>query len=86
MPKAKPGYQRNFLPGRVFPGGVLFLDSATKRPQICRLPYRWIAWSVRLDGLSAGACGFRVRAIDLNGYASRSRGRTPNRVSRKSPV
>jgi DMSO/TMAO reductase YedYZ molybdopterin-dependent catalytic subunit len=57
------------LPDGAFPEGVSFLDPATRQPTRWPLPYSWVAWTVRLEGLAAGAYEFRVRAIDLNGFA-----------------
>jgi DMSO/TMAO reductase YedYZ molybdopterin-dependent catalytic subunit len=57
------------LPGGVFPPGVLHLDPATGRPLVWPLPYSWVPWSVRLECLAAGAYEFRVRTVDLNGFA-----------------
>jgi DMSO/TMAO reductase YedYZ molybdopterin-dependent catalytic subunit len=57
------------LPGDEFPAGVAHLDPVTRQPRVWPLPYSWVPWSVRLDGLKPGAYEFRVRAVDLNGYA-----------------
>jgi hypothetical protein len=57
------------LPSGQFPEGVLFLDPKTQRPQMWPLPFSWIGWEVRLEGLATGAYEFRVRAVDQNGYA-----------------
>jgi DMSO/TMAO reductase YedYZ molybdopterin-dependent catalytic subunit len=57
------------LPGGEFPEGVRFLDPATRRPQVWPIPSSWVPWSVRLEGLAPGAYEFRVRAVDLNGFA-----------------
>lgn len=57
------------LPGGEFPDGVRYLDPTTRKPQVWPLPFSWAPWSVRLDGLAPGAYEFRVRAVDLNGYA-----------------
>jgi DMSO/TMAO reductase YedYZ molybdopterin-dependent catalytic subunit len=57
------------LPGRKFPEGVLFVDAATQRPKVWPLPFSWVPWSVRLEGLAAGAYEFRARAVDLNDFA-----------------
>jgi hypothetical protein len=48
---------------------VQHLDPVTGRPRIWPLPYSWVPWSVRLEGLAPGAYEFRVRAVDLNDYA-----------------
>jgi DMSO/TMAO reductase YedYZ molybdopterin-dependent catalytic subunit len=57
------------LPAGEFPEGVLFLDPQTRRPRVWPLPFSWVPWAVRLEGLESGAYEFRVRAIDLNGFA-----------------
>ena len=57
------------LPDSKYPGGVLFVDSAAQKPKHWPLPFSWVPWSVRLEGLAAGAYEFRVRAVDLNGFA-----------------
>jgi DMSO/TMAO reductase YedYZ molybdopterin-dependent catalytic subunit len=57
------------LPQAQFPEGVLFLDPTTRRPQMWPLPYSWVPWEARLEGLKAGAYEFRVRAVDLNDFA-----------------
>jgi DMSO/TMAO reductase YedYZ molybdopterin-dependent catalytic subunit len=57
------------LPGGEFTDGVQYLDPTTRRPTLWPLPYSWVPFSVRLDGLEPGAYEFRVRAVDLNGYA-----------------
>jgi DMSO/TMAO reductase YedYZ molybdopterin-dependent catalytic subunit len=56
------------LPENRFPEGVLFLDPE-RRPQMWPLPFSWVAWEARLEGLKPGAYEFRVRAVDLNGFA-----------------
>jgi DMSO/TMAO reductase YedYZ molybdopterin-dependent catalytic subunit len=63
-----PGWAEG-LPGNEFPAGVQHLDPVTRQPRIWPLPYSWVPWSVRLEGLTPGAYEFRVRAVDLNGYA-----------------
>ncbi len=57
------------LPEGKFPEGVFQVDAATQKPRVWPLPFSWVAWNVRLDGLEAGAYEFRVRAVDLNGFA-----------------
>ena len=41
----------------------------TRKPRVWPLPFSWVSWEVRLEGLEAGAYEFRVRAVDLNGFA-----------------
>jgi DMSO/TMAO reductase YedYZ molybdopterin-dependent catalytic subunit len=57
------------LPDGQFPDDVLLLDPKTHRPKVWPLPFSWTSWTVRLTGLAPGAYEFRVRAIDLNGFA-----------------
>jgi DMSO/TMAO reductase YedYZ molybdopterin-dependent catalytic subunit len=57
------------LLGEKFPPGVQFLDAAGARPLQWPLPFSWVGWSVRLPGLEPWAYEFRVRAVDLNGFA-----------------
>lgn len=57
------------LPGGKFPDQVHFLDPEGGRPRVWPLPFSWVAWSVHLEGLEPWAYEFRVRAVDLNGYA-----------------
>jgi DMSO/TMAO reductase YedYZ molybdopterin-dependent catalytic subunit len=64
-----PGNLGEGLPGAQIPEGVLFVDPTTHRPQMWPLPFSWIAWEARLEGLKPGAYEFRVRAVDLNDFA-----------------
>jgi DMSO/TMAO reductase YedYZ molybdopterin-dependent catalytic subunit len=57
------------LPGGRFPDGVAHLDPATGRPMVWPLLFSWAAWEVKLEGLEAWSYEFRVRAVDLNGFA-----------------
>jgi hypothetical protein len=57
------------LPGAQIPEGVLFVDPTTHRPQMWPLPFSWVGWEARLEGLKPGAYEFRVRAVDLNDFA-----------------
>jgi len=57
------------LPDGRFPEETLLLDSETQRPKQWPLPFSWVPWSVRLENLAPGAYEFRVRALDLNGFA-----------------
>ena len=45
------------------------VDPLKRQPKIWPLPFSWVPWSVRLEGLPAGAYEFRVRTVDLNGFA-----------------
>jgi DMSO/TMAO reductase YedYZ molybdopterin-dependent catalytic subunit len=69
LPGGPPAAWAEGLPGRQFPDGVRHLDPATQRPQVWPLPFSWVPWSIRLDGLKPGAHELRVRTVDLNGYA-----------------
>jgi hypothetical protein len=57
------------LPGGVMPKGVWGFDARTGRPKEWPLRFSIAAWSVTLKDLPAGAYEFRVRSVDLNGYA-----------------
>jgi DMSO/TMAO reductase YedYZ molybdopterin-dependent catalytic subunit len=57
------------LPDGKFPEGVAFVDAVTGSPTTWPLPFSWVPWTARLDGLAPGAYEFRVRAVDLNGFA-----------------
>jgi DMSO/TMAO reductase YedYZ molybdopterin-dependent catalytic subunit len=57
------------LPDGHFPDNVLFVDSREQVPSVWPLPYSWVPWTVRLEGPAPGAYEFRVRAVDLNGFA-----------------
>lgn len=57
------------LPGGVLPADVWGFDAATGRPREWPLRFSLARWSVTLKGLKAGAYEFRVRTVDLNGYA-----------------
>ena len=41
----------------------------SRQPTVWPLPFSWVQWSVRLEGLASGGYEFRVRAVDRNGYA-----------------
>jgi DMSO/TMAO reductase YedYZ molybdopterin-dependent catalytic subunit len=57
------------LPQQRFPKGVFQIDARTQKPEVWPLPFSWVPWSVRLEGLAPGAYEFRVRAVDRNGFA-----------------
>jgi DMSO/TMAO reductase YedYZ molybdopterin-dependent catalytic subunit len=57
------------LPGGVMPKDVWGFDAATGRPKEWPMRYSLARWSVTLTGLAAGAYEFRVRSVDLNGFA-----------------
>jgi DMSO/TMAO reductase YedYZ molybdopterin-dependent catalytic subunit len=69
LPGAPPLNWAAGLPGGQFPEGVTHLDPVTGAPRVWPLPFSWTAWQVRLEGLKPGAYEFRVRSVDLNGYA-----------------
>src|SRR5262249_50205809 len=52
------------LPGGQFPDGVRHIDPSTRRPRVWPLPYSWVPWSIRLEGLKPGAYELRVRTVD----------------------
>jgi DMSO/TMAO reductase YedYZ molybdopterin-dependent catalytic subunit len=57
------------LPDGVLPKEVWGFDSNTGKPKTWPLRFSIALWSVTLKNLSAGAYEFRVRTIDLNGFA-----------------
>jgi DMSO/TMAO reductase YedYZ molybdopterin-dependent catalytic subunit len=57
------------LPDGVMPKDVWGFDPKTGRPKEWPMRFSVARWSVTLKGLAAGAYEFRVRTIDLNGYA-----------------
>jgi DMSO/TMAO reductase YedYZ molybdopterin-dependent catalytic subunit len=56
------------LPDGVMPKDVWGFD-ATGKPKEWPLRYSTVQWSVTLKSLAAGAYEFRIRTVDLNGYA-----------------
>jgi len=69
LPGSPPSTWSKGLPGDAFPAGVTHVDPVTGTPRIWPLPFSWAAWEVKLDGLDPGAYEFRVRTVDLNGFA-----------------
>ncbi|MGH7173200.1 MAG: molybdopterin-dependent oxidoreductase [Gemmataceae bacterium] len=57
------------LPADVQPREVWGFDPRSGRPKEWPLRYSVVSWSVSLKDLPPGAYEFRVRAVDLNGYA-----------------
>jgi DMSO/TMAO reductase YedYZ molybdopterin-dependent catalytic subunit len=57
------------LPKDVMPADVWGFDPATGQPRDWPMRYSLARWSTTLGGLKAGAYEFRVRTVDLNGYA-----------------
>lgn len=57
------------LPESVQPHQVWGFDPHSGRPKEWPLRYSVVSWSVSLTDLSPGAYEFRVRTVDLNGYA-----------------
>jgi DMSO/TMAO reductase YedYZ molybdopterin-dependent catalytic subunit len=57
------------LPDGVLPRDVWGFDPRTSRPKEWPLRFSVASWSVTLPDLPAGAYEFRVRTVDLNGYA-----------------
>lgn len=57
------------LPDSRYPDGVAFVDADAQRLRQWPLPWSWVPWTARLDPLEPGAYEFRVRAVDLNGFA-----------------
>lgn len=69
LPGEPPNSWASTLPEGRFPEGVTHLDPTTGKPQVWPLPFSWAAWEVKLEGLEAWSYEFRVRAVDLNGFA-----------------
>jgi len=57
------------LPDGVLPKDVWGFDPQTGKPREWPLRYSYALWSVTLKGLPVGAYEFRVRTVDLNGFA-----------------
>jgi hypothetical protein len=57
------------LPAGVMPKDVWGFNSETGKPKEWPMRYSVAHWTVRLQGLAAGAYEFRARAVDLNGFA-----------------
>ncbi len=57
------------LPDGVMPKDVWGFDPQTGKPKDWPLRYSWAIWSVTLKDIPAGMYEFRVRTIDLNGFA-----------------
>jgi DMSO/TMAO reductase YedYZ molybdopterin-dependent catalytic subunit len=57
------------LPEKGFPANICGFDAATGRPREWPMRYSLARWTVTLKGLKSGAYEFRVRTVDLNGYA-----------------
>ncbi len=66
---APPARWAAILPGGKFPGDVHFLDPLAGTPRVWPLPFSWMPWTVTLEALPPWAYEFRVRAVDLNGFA-----------------
>jgi DMSO/TMAO reductase YedYZ molybdopterin-dependent catalytic subunit len=57
------------LPDGVMPKDVWGFDPEKGRPNEWPMRFSLARWTVALTGLAAGAYEFRVRTVDLNGYA-----------------
>jgi DMSO/TMAO reductase YedYZ molybdopterin-dependent catalytic subunit len=57
------------LPDGVMPKDVWGFDAEKGRPKEWPMRFSTARWTVALTGLAAGAYEFRVRTVDLNGYA-----------------
>jgi DMSO/TMAO reductase YedYZ molybdopterin-dependent catalytic subunit len=64
-----PENWRDHLPEGVSPKDVWGFDPEKGRPKEWPMRFSVARWTVTLTGLAAGAYEFRVRSIDLNGYA-----------------
>jgi hypothetical protein len=59
----------NHLPEGVLARDIWGFDPATGRPKQWPLRFSIATWNVTLKNLPPGAYEFRVRSIDLNGFA-----------------
>ena len=57
------------LPEGVLPKDVWGFDPETGRPKEWPMRFCYALWTAALTGLKPGAYEFRVRTVDLNGYA-----------------
>jgi DMSO/TMAO reductase YedYZ molybdopterin-dependent catalytic subunit len=64
-----PENWRAHLPDGVKPQDVWGFDPEKGRPKDWPMRFSLARWTVTLTGLAAGAYEFRVRTVDLNGYA-----------------
>ena len=60
--------------GSILPAGtsskdVWGFDPETGKPRSWPLPFSMVPWTARLEGLKPGSYEFRVRTVDLNGFA-----------------
>ena len=69
LPAGPPAGWASLLPEGKLPAGVPHFDAFTGNPQQWPIPFSWVPWSVRLEGLAPWAYEFRVRAVDRNGHA-----------------
>jgi hypothetical protein len=69
LPSGPPGGWTSSLPGGKLPADVPYFDPVTGEPRQWPLPFSWVPWIVRLEGLEPWAYEFRVRAVDRNGFA-----------------
>lgn len=60
---------RSQLPEGMMPKDIWGFDPAIGKPKQWPLRFSIVGWSVSLKNLAAGAYEFRVRTIDLNGFA-----------------
>ena len=79
LPKAGRRFWLKADSPRVWPTSI----PATRRPLVWPLPFSWAAWEVKLEGLEAWSYEFRVRSVDLNGFARRSPAQTRSRALRE---
>lgn len=59
----------SILPQGVRARDVWGFDPATGKPVSWPLPFSMVSWTARLDPLKPGSYEFRVRTVDLNGFA-----------------
>ena len=67
--EAPPSDWSGILPAGISSKDVLGFDPRTGRPKTWPLSYSMISWFVTLKDLTSGEYEFRVRSVDLNGFA-----------------
>jgi len=66
---APPDDWETTLPAGTSTKEIWGFDPQTGQPKDWPLLFSTVSWIARLDGLAPGAHEFRVRAVDLNGFA-----------------
>ena len=69
MTATPPDDWGSILPDGTSPREVWGFDPATGKPRSWPLPFSMVSWNARMQGLKPGTYEFRVRTVDLNGFA-----------------